>query len=439
MAHGSVIGCDGRGGGVSYLLGIDVGTTRTAAASCRVGAGRRHRDRQPRRPRRARCRPCCISATTARRRRRGRRTPGHQRSRPGGARVQAPDRRPDPDRRRRRPWAPEELSARLVRWVVDRVARARGRAGRDGSPSPTRRRGARTRRTCSARRCAATACRSRSWPSRRPPRCTTRRPSGSSRAPRSPCTTSAAARSTPPSCTRTPPGLQPARSAGGSGAARRHRLRRGWCSSTSSRGCRRRSTGWTRADPARAVGRGARVRRECTEAKEALSADTEVSIPVLTAGGQRVGAAAPQRVRGDDPAPRRGDGGRSAPRDRLGRAWAPDQLTAVLLVGGSSRIPLVAQMVSEELGRPVAVDADPKNAIAKGAALSLTPAGISATGTYPPAPRGHSSGPCTAQLGAAGAPWSPARALRGLRRRARRARSRPRRPCRRRTSRPPSG
>jgi molecular chaperone DnaK len=80
-----------------------------------------------------------------------------------------------------------------------------------------------------------------------------------------------------------------------------------------------------------------------------------------------------------------------------------DQLTAVLLVGGSSRIPLVAQMVSEQLGRPVAVDADPKNAIAKGAALSLTPAGISATGAYAPAPRGHGSGPVTAH-GAAAAP-----------------------------------
>ena len=45
----------------------------------------------------------------------------------------------------------------------------------------------------------------------------------------------------------------------------------------------------------------AAVRRECTEAKEALSADTEVSIPVLTPVGPGVGAAAPQRVRGDDP------------------------------------------------------------------------------------------------------------------------------------------
>ena len=41
----------------------------------------------------------------------------------------------------------------------------------------------------------------------------------------------------------------------------------------------------------------------------------------------------------------------------------PSDLTAVLLVGGSSRIPLVAQLVSEQLDRPVAVDTDPKNAI----------------------------------------------------------------------------
>ena len=45
----------------------------------------------------------------------------------------------------------------------------------------------------------------------------------------------------------------------------------------------------------------------------------------------------------------------------------------MLLVGGSSRIPLVAQLVSDGLGRPVAVDTDPKNAIAKGAALSVSP------------------------------------------------------------------
>ena len=46
-----------------------------------------------------------------------------------------------------------------------------------------------------------------------------------------------------------------------------------------------------------------------------------------------------------------------------------DDVAAVLLVGGSSRIPLVGQLVAAELGRPIAVDARPKDAIASGAAL----------------------------------------------------------------------
>ncbi len=44
-------------------------------------------------------------------------------------------------------------------------------------------------------------------------------------------------------------------------------------------------------------------------------------------------------------------------------------VSRVLLVGGSSRIPVVAQLVRERTGRPVAVDAHPKFAIATGAAL----------------------------------------------------------------------
>ena len=64
---------------------------------------------------------------------------------------------------------------------------------------------------------------------------------------------------------------------------------------------------------------------------------------------------------------------------------APQQeIARVLLVGGSSRIPLVAQMVRDATGRPVAVDAHPKFAIAIGAALSQTSsAGATATGTAP--------------------------------------------------------
>jgi molecular chaperone DnaK len=146
----------------------------------------------------------------------------------------------------------------------------------------------------------------------------------------------------------------------------------------------------------------AAVRRECTEAKEALSADTEVSIPVLTPVGQ--GSVRLHRSEFEAMIHPHVEETVSALHRAIASAGVgADQLTAVLLVGGSSRIPLVAQMVSEQLGRPVAVDADPKNAIAKGAALSLTPAGISATGAYAPAPRGHGSGP-VAPHGPAGAP-----------------------------------
>ena len=55
---------------------------------------------------------------------------------------------------------------------------------------------------------------------------------------------------------------------------------------------------------------------------------------------------------------------------------APDDLGAVVLVGGSSRIPLVAELVGEEIGRPVAVDAHPKHAVALGAAMAASGAPV---------------------------------------------------------------
>ena len=52
----------------------------------------------------------------------------------------------------------------------------------------------------------------------------------------------------------------------------------------------------------------------------------------------------------------------------------PGGPAAILLVGGSSRIPLVASCSPAEFGRPVAVDAHPKHAVALGAATPATPA-----------------------------------------------------------------
>jgi actin-like ATPase involved in cell morphogenesis len=113
----------------------------------------------------------------------------------------------------------------------------------------------------------------------------------------------------------------------------------------------------------------ARLRQECVDAKEALSADSETSVPVMLPGLNtevrltRAEFESMIRVPVLETV--------AALRRALQSAHIDAQdLEAVLLVGGSSRIPMVAQMVSAELGRPVAVDADPKHVTALGAALA---------------------------------------------------------------------
>lgn len=122
------------------------------------------------------------------------------------------------------------------------------------------------------------------------------------------------------------------------------------------------------ADPA-VMGALSRLRRECVEAKEALSADSEATIPVLLPGVQQqvrlVRAEFEALI--EDPVRDTVD----ALEQSLSRLHLePADLSAVLLIGGSSRIPLVAQLVSEQLGRPIAVDADPKSSICLGAAVA---------------------------------------------------------------------
>ena len=117
----------------------------------------------------------------------------------------------------------------------------------------------------------------------------------------------------------------------------------------------------------------ARLRRECTEAKEALSVDTDTTIPVALGGvRQRV-----RLTRAEFEEMIRPDLDRTI--EALHRALesaAVDstQLDAILLVGGSSRIPLVSQLIAAEFGRAPAIDADPKTAVAMGAARFLIPA-----------------------------------------------------------------
>lgn len=111
------------------------------------------------------------------------------------------------------------------------------------------------------------------------------------------------------------------------------------------------------------------LRNECCRAKERLTAATETEISVqLPHGCVRV------------PVTRAGFEELIRPSlkltvdslDRTVRSCGlrPDQLDGVLLVGGSARIPLVAELVAARFPGPVTVAADPQLAVAAGAALA---------------------------------------------------------------------
>lgn len=110
-----------------------------------------------------------------------------------------------------------------------------------------------------------------------------------------------------------------------------------------------------------------RLRDECVAAKEALSSDTEVSIPVILPNVQTevrlTRAEFEAMIR-----PALGDTLVVLNRSLRSAGVTPADLHSVLLVGGSSRIPLIAQLVGAELGRPVALDVHPKHSVALGAA-----------------------------------------------------------------------
>ncbi|MDT7642065.1 MAG: hypothetical protein QOC83_6353 [Pseudonocardiales bacterium] len=142
----------------------------------------------------------------------------------------------------------------------------------------------------------------------------------------------------------------------------------------------------------------ARLRQDCVLAKETLSVDTEAVVPVFLPG--RHFEVTITRTEFEELVRAQIESTVGALTRTLRSARiTPDELSAVLLVGGSSRIPLVARMVSEELGRPTVVDTHPKYAVALGAAAH---AALSANGTARPAGRP------TPRRSAATAPPTPA-------------------------------
>ena len=142
-------------------------------------------------------------------------------------------------------------------------------------------------------------------------------------------------------------------------------------------------------DPATATAL-ARLRRDCVEAKEVLSFSIDTVVPVGLPGITR----SIRLTRGDlDDMLRPAIGETVAATRRVldSAGVAPADLAAIVLVGGSSRIPLVSEMLSAEFGRPLALDNHPKHDVALGAAIRGTPAARPAAAR--PAPTPAQTGP----------------------------------------------
>ncbi|WP_166659150.1 Hsp70 family protein [Labedaea rhizosphaerae] len=164
---------------------------------------------------------------------------------------------------------------------------------------------------------------------------------------------------------------------------------------------------YDQSDPAAAAGLG-QLLQSVVDAKEALSADTEAIVPVLLPGVSRQVLV----TRGDFEALIRDQvlGTVGVFGQVVRRAGVePRSLHGVLLVGGSSRIPLVSELLASELGLRVAVDAHPKYTVSLGAAIAAAPRvagprpgpiGPVRPMPAPPPPRGGGAG-------GGAAPWPP--------------------------------
>lgn len=125
------------------------------------------------------------------------------------------------------------------------------------------------------------------------------------------------------------------------------------------------------------------LRRACVEAKELLSTELTAQIPVTLPGvSATVSITRPQfeamiRARLNESVHAMGE---SIAKSGVETA----NLTSILLVGGSSRIPLVTELVEDSFGVRVATDVDPLYAVARGAAIHAG-GPVDSVSTRPPA------------------------------------------------------
>jgi YVTN family beta-propeller protein len=151
----------------------------------------------------------------------------------------------------------------------------------------------------------------------------------------------------------------------------------------------------------------ARLRQDCIAAKEALSVDTEAAIPVFLPN--RHFDVRLTRGEFEDMIRAQIESTIGALTRTLRSARVePADLSAVLLVGGSSRIPLVAQMITAALNRPTLVDAHPKYAVALGAATLAAELGTASANGSAPAPVVPAAAQAPANLFTPSTPPDPA-------------------------------
>lgn len=110
------------------------------------------------------------------------------------------------------------------------------------------------------------------------------------------------------------------------------------------------------------------LRAECVTAKELLSSETQVTIPVLLPGIET--ELLLTRAELEVVARPALQESIAALRRALSAAGiTPSELDGVMILGGAGQLPLVSQMLSNEFGRPVLQEAEPGHLLARGAAL----------------------------------------------------------------------
>ena len=128
----------------------------------------------------------------------------------------------------------------------------------------------------------------------------------------------------------------------------------------------------------------ARLRQECVLAKETLSSDSDATVAVLLPNVQTQVRITRSEFE-DMIRPLLRETLDSTRRAVESAGLQLSDIKAVLLAGGSSRIPLVSEMVRGELGRPVVTDSHPKHSVALGAAR-VAHALVNGAATVPPPP-----------------------------------------------------